>query len=493
MIKSRIIGRLALAATFALVSALQMPAQAQGNSGNAPHWNKARELVNGLLQPASSSDPQRGAKLAALQVQLDALKAQAATQRTGLAAQRSYLQAQPFATVIMAREGQLEAEFDRRASEFEAAVAGWRADATDAKLREVDALLKQYAVARGSAPSLPSQLPWGARKTNPRLPAETRTAWYRILTRDERVQLAQAGLTTIGGIRFTTVPEAGEAPADADLAETAEIALTPAIRAKAQELGRNPVNISNWVRGNVQFAPTWGATQTADATLRSQRGNAIDTATLTIALLRASGIPARYQFGTVDVPAAAAMNWLGGLAQPEAALALLQQGGIAARGLSEAGQIQTIRMEHAWVIAYVNWTPSRGVRDGGAELNPPQHPNPNAPLNAWVPLDSSFKQHQFTSGVDLATVAPFNAAAPSMPRARAPPAPRRRPRTSTRLRWPRTTRSSRPRRSSNWRAWAATPRCRRCWAAWPSPAGCSPCWPAPWRSQQSRPTPRSRH
>jgi RHS repeat-associated protein len=401
------IARLVLGASFALLASSHI--QAQGNSANAPGQNKAQELVSGLLQPASGSDPQRPAKVAALHAQLDALKAQAAALRADLAAQRGKSQGLP--PGIAARQSQFETEFEKRAAEFDRAASAWKADASDARLRDLDAVLKQYPGSNSRAPSLPTQLPWGAPKTNPRLPAETKTAWYRILTRDERVQLAQAGLTTIGGIRFTTVPEADVAPADSDLAETAEVLLTPAIRAKAQELGKNPVNIFNWVQANVQFAPTWGATQTADATLRNLRGNAIDTTSLTIALLRASGIPARYQFGTVDVPVAVAMNWLGGLAQPEAALALLQQGGIAARGVSEAGQIKTIRMEHVWASAYVNWSPSRGARDGGAALVPPQHPNPNAPLNNWVPLDAAFKQQQFTAGLDLASVAPFNAQA----------------------------------------------------------------------------------
>lgn len=69
------------------------------------------------------------------------------------------------------------------------------------------------------------------------------------------------------------------------------------------------------------------------------------------------GIPARYQWGTVDVPVAQAMNWVGGATKPEAALQILNQGGIAARGISGGGQFATVRMEHVWVNAYVNWSP----------------------------------------------------------------------------------------------------------------------------------------
>jgi transglutaminase-like putative cysteine protease len=68
-------------------------------------------------------------------------------------------------------------------------------------------------------------------------------------------------------------------------------------------LGHNPVAIQNWVRNTIEWVPTWGAIQSAQDTLDKQRGNAVDIASLQIALLRAGNIPARYQFGTVELPA----------------------------------------------------------------------------------------------------------------------------------------------------------------------------------------------
>ena len=164
---------------------------------------------------------------------------------------------------------------------------------------------------------------------------------------------------------------------------------------------------------------TWGSIQGADATLQTQRGNAIDTASLTIALLRASGIPARYQFGTVDIPADQAMNWAGGFKRPEALLNLLYQGGIAARALTSGGRISTIRMEHAWVKAYVNWSPGRGSRQGGEQVSPSalsshgqvQHPSPNAQLNAWADIDTAYKQYTYSEGMNLRSAVPLDAQA----------------------------------------------------------------------------------
>ena len=104
--------------------------------------------------------------------------------------------------------------------------------------------------------------------------------------------------------------------------------------------------IHNWVRNTIEYTPSAGAIQSAQDTLDKKRGNATDTASLLIALLRASGIPARYPFDTIDIPAAAAQNWLGGTTHPEAALQLINQGGIAAKGLATGGQLTTIRLEH---------------------------------------------------------------------------------------------------------------------------------------------------
>lgn len=114
-------------------------------------------------------------------------------------------------------------------------------------------------------------------------------------------------------------------------------------------------------------------------TLANKRGNAFDTASLLIALYRASGIPARYVYGTVDAPISNAMNWVGGVSTPEATQDLLGQGGIPNAALVSGGKVNAIRMEHVWVQAYVDFSPSRGGR--------------NKKPNHWTPMDPSFKQY----------------------------------------------------------------------------------------------------
>jgi Transglutaminase-like superfamily len=250
----------------------------------------------------------------------------------------------------------------------------------------------------------PASLPWRTPEPTQRTPAETQTAWFQNLFGGERVRLAQSGGGSIGPLNFTVLPPAGSAPTEADLVETDEVKITAAIQAKAVELGNNPVKIHNWVRNTIEWVPTWGAIQTAQSTMEKGRGNAIDIASLEIALLRAAKIPARYQFGTIEVEADKLKNWVGGTTSTEAAQQIMSQGGIASRALVAGGRVVSVRMEHAWVQAYVNWAPSRGGKQGSAT----QHPNPNATKNAWVPLDAAYKQYQYAPGMDLVKQVPID-------------------------------------------------------------------------------------
>ena len=73
----------------------------------------------------------------------------------------------------------------------------------------------------------------------------------------------------------------------------------PFIIQKAQELGNNPVSTFNFVRDEIGYESYKGSLRGARGTLWSKAGNALDQASLLIALLRASNIPARYVRGTL--------------------------------------------------------------------------------------------------------------------------------------------------------------------------------------------------
>lgn len=209
------------------------------------------------------------------------------------------------------------------------------------------------------------------------------------------IQVASIG--SLSGILTSTVVQATNPPTSADLAETIEVKFTPAITAKAQELNYNPVKIYEYVRNNIEYVPTYGSIQGADMCLQTKLCNDFDTASLLIALLRASGIHAKYASGTIQLPIEKVKNWMGGFTDSMEALRLLASTGVPTKGLTEGGQIKYVQIEHVWVEAYIDYMPSRGAR------------HKNGQGDTWIRLDGSFKQYTYTQGMDIKSAVPFDA------------------------------------------------------------------------------------
>lgn len=257
----------------------------------------------------------------------------------------------------------------------------------------LDQLMEPQKLKKRHQSTDPNNLPWGTPDASKvRKPARTA---------DELSQ--RTGISPISeGIQvaaLTLPPDIFElvgGPLPQDLEETPDIQITDAIRDLAEnQLNDDPVAIYNWVRNNIEYIPSYGSIQGADYTLQHRKGNAFDTASLLIALFRASNIPARYAYGTVQVPVDKVMNWVGGVDVPEAAQQLLGQGGIPNVALINGGRITHIEMEHVWVEAWVDYFPSRGAKHRVGDN--------------WIPLDASFKQYDFTEGQDLEANVPFDA------------------------------------------------------------------------------------
>jgi hypothetical protein len=198
-------------------------------------------------------------------------------------------------------------------------------------------------------------------------------------------------LATLGDFTFNKLTGATN---PAYLAESDEVKLTPAIQAKAAELNHDPVKIYHWVRNNITWQPTWGGIQNADLTLSAQRGNAMDIASLTIALLRAARIPARYVHGTIDVPSDAFKNWAGGFTSIQTAAEYAASGGIPVTSIVSGGAISKVRLEHVWVEAAIDFHPSRGAKNKAAD--------------SWAGLDASYKQYQYQQGLDAVAISGIN-------------------------------------------------------------------------------------
>lgn len=134
------------------------------------------------------------------------------------------------------------------------------------------------------------------------------SAWQRLL--DFMLPTAQAAepakTTTQSSAVFRYreyVPAYAQPQATNDplLMSTPEFDLAdPYLVEKADELGRDPQRIFAFVRDEIGFESYTGSLRGARGALWSKAGNALDKASLMIALLRISGVPARYVQGTLS-------------------------------------------------------------------------------------------------------------------------------------------------------------------------------------------------
>ncbi|MGE4073529.1 MAG: DUF6531 domain-containing protein, partial [Lysobacterales bacterium] len=255
-----------------------------------------------------------------------------------------------------------------------------------AEFRELTGALRNQTAQRsltGTSSTLVSLSDWFSKLNTAR--------GYQAIAADQLpLQFAKADTTPAPGATLAAAADkAGEKaftdpPTPADLAETIDIQFTPEIQALAQSLGNDPITIRNWVYDHIEFMPTFGSIQGADLTLLNRRGNAFDIASLTLALLRSAGTPARYVRSVIEIPVAQVQNWLDA-PTPEMALDLMQKGGIPSAAVMQGGRIQAIRFEHVWIEAYVDFIPSRGAI--------------NRVPDQWVPLDVAFKQFDYDAAL----------------------------------------------------------------------------------------------
>ncbi len=235
------------------------------------------------------------------------------------------------------------------------------------------------------------QLPFGTLPSAAREPSsspEELMKNLKIEVSEEQAQLTSHETKSMakGMMRSFSVlnqPVANTAENNAEnLAEDIEIQFSDEIKAKVQELNYDPVQIYNWVYNNIKFIPSYGSLQGASQAFDLKAGNATDTSSILISMLRYAGVEARYKIGTVELDVDKARNWVGGVDYADSVQVLLGQGGIPNALMIYEGETKGIKLEHTWVEAYINDT--------------------------WVSLDPSFKQYEFKEGVDLQNAVPFD-------------------------------------------------------------------------------------
>lgn len=244
----------------------------------------------------------------------------------------------------------------------------------------LDKFLKSQEFKPDPKPFDPNNLPFRTHDGKVRPPKQTEEEYKSSLFKPEPIRLAAIG-------SLMGISSIDNLPTEADLQATIDIQITQAIQNLAVELNNDPLRIYNWVRDNIDFIPTFGSVQGSDLTLKTRRGNAFDISSLLIALLRSAGIPARYAYGTIEVPSDQFMNWAGGFTDINTAGRFVASGGIPSVGVTVGGQVRKVRLEHIWVQAWVDYEPSRGAK--------------NIEGDSWVAIDAAFKQYDQIEGLGL--------------------------------------------------------------------------------------------
>ena len=178
------------------------------------------------------------------------------------------------------------------------------------------------------------------------------------------------------------------APSPMDLAATPPFTVrSDRVLGLARDLG-TAARIFEFFRNEFVYEPYFGAVKGTAVTLDQRAGNDVDTACAMVSVLRAAGIPARFQYGTIRLQPGQAARWLG-VAESEVA-GLLRRGRIPFKRETVSG-ISSILVDHVWVKAYLNYLPYRGAMFVSVAADA-QSPGAD---KMWIDIDPSFKQHVF--------------------------------------------------------------------------------------------------
>ena len=309
-------------------------------------------------------------------------------------------------------------------------LGGLPTDRLEARLVQLTALLEQLASNDGrqdkltqtrlvaaikkliQAPPEAAQVihtnpPGGFREENPRrepVPPRSKKqpAFAQNATTSEPILLAlNGGVEQLAAILPAQPATASCAWQAADLADDGRnVRLTQEVRDLALKLDYSPARILEWMHREIALEPYYGALKGAQGTLVAKSGGPADIASLTIALLRASNVPARYVLAQVVVADPGVLNANGkaprwfGVKSYDAVFAMLDKGRIPAVGFvydaANATNKVGVTFAHVLVEACVPYAHYRGSRLDGLGTR-------------WVPLDPSFRNPSYQAGVSTAT------------------------------------------------------------------------------------------
>ena len=169
-------------------------------------------------------------------------------------------------------------------------------------------------------------------------------------------------------------------PSSEDLGAGPLTPLSETMLQQAQALNYDPVRIFEFVHNEIDTEWYGGAKYGAEATLVLRRGNDVDQASLLIALLRASQIPARFVHGVVELEIAGIADDLALQDATQVADALIRAG-VAYKPVIQGGRITAVQVEYTWVAAHVPYSNYRGAL---VDFSGP----------VWLPLAPAIKHYQ---------------------------------------------------------------------------------------------------
>jgi RHS repeat-associated protein len=254
------------------------------------------------------------------------------------------------------------------------------------------------------APPMSPPQPRTTAKLGEALPEETRQFYAEILDAKDAWVETPAGamepamlaagfdpqLRLAGGpaLDLLDLVEGAQQPPGADdLAQTPDTRMNADMQAAVTAAAGSPLALYNLVHDGTDAEPYYGSKKGALGAFMEKSGNDADLSSLLVALLRASNIPARYEYGTVDLSPAQAMAWTG-TTDPGVAADVLFSTGIPATRITDGTKVTAVRMEHVWVRAYVPYSNYRGLPRQGSR-------------SMWVRLDPTLKRANVKKAVDL--------------------------------------------------------------------------------------------
>jgi len=373
-------------------------------------FQKAIEEIEGILEAPSIDREAKVAKVKAKRTEIDDLDTDI---RKQFAQTEKKLKDAGLPQEILQRHHKFVKHYDDNLKELKAnldAIEKTKGLVVEVEIEKTKRHLQRVKPPKKHKPLDPNKLPHRTQKLERKEPRLKKEDFEKDFVKPQKAEaqrklilVASAG--SLKGLlsptselltpNYLQIAQATNPPTPDDLAQNIEVQFTPEIIAKAQELGNNPVKIYNWVRNSIEFVPTYGSIQGAHMTLLTKQGNAFDTASLLIALLRASNIPARYVYGTIELPIDKVMNWVGGFTDANAALDFIASGGIPVTGIISGGKVTKARMEHVWVEAYVPYGNYRGTMI-------------DQTLKTWTPMDGSYKQYTYTEPKEFASKIGFD-------------------------------------------------------------------------------------